>query len=171
MKSCRTQPSEITARNAEATRRRKFHLWVVSETTANWLRTVLAFPVIRAANWFSSYLYFQSFKNWILEAFSKKFKGVNSMLFKLSFPVTKVTVRWLKGNVDGLASVKYGNLHIVFCLIFIENIFIYFNKNLEPLNETLEFSELLQSCRIWMLLLLIQVLFFLHFKVCFYSQV
>lgn len=37
---------------------------------------------------------------------------------------------------DGLVSVKYDNLHIVFCLTFIEDIFIYFN-NLEPRNETL----------------------------------
>lgn len=39
--------------------------------------------------------------------------------------------------MDLIFSVKYDNFHIVFYVAFIKSIFIYFNKNMEPFNETL----------------------------------
>lgn len=38
---------------------------------------------------------------------------------------------------DLIVSVKYGDFSLVFYVVFLEDIFIYFNKNVEPLNETL----------------------------------
>lgn len=40
-------------------------------------------------------------------------------------------------RMDLIISVKYGNFHIVFYVVFIKDIFIYFNENMEPFNETL----------------------------------
>lgn len=33
--------------------------------------------------------------------------------------------------MDLIISVKYGNFHIAFYVVFIKNIFMYFNKNVE----------------------------------------